>query len=360
MNENDNENENCHPDSIASRFTLHASRSSLPLGEDGRGLLIYHSSIPSFIQRIADTPAMQRLKGVGMNCGCEYTHFPHFLDILHYTRYEHSVGVGLIVWHFTHDVQQSIAALLHDIATPTFAHVIDFFHGDYEKQESTEERTLEMIAGSAEIVDILKEQQLQPTDVSDYHLYPIADNDTPQLSADRLEYTLGNILAYHLDTVDTVQQIYESLIVGPNEHGIPELMFSTLADASRFANLSLQCSRIYVGNEDRYAMEHLAELLADAVQRGVISEQDFYGTEQQLIARLQTNPHTASAWQHYCALSEILIGSEYPNAKQINAKKRHINPYVLNQGRTTDLDANYHSALHSFLSHPFDEWLSAR
>ena len=56
--------EKCHPDSIASRFTLHASRSSLPLGEDGRGLLIYHSSIPSFIQRIADTPAMQRLKEI--------------------------------------------------------------------------------------------------------------------------------------------------------------------------------------------------------------------------------------------------------------------------------------------------------
>jgi len=323
-------------------------------------LSIYHPDIPTFMQRIANTPAMQRLKGVGMNCGCEYTNFPRFRDILHYTRYEHSLGVGLIVWHFTHNVQQSIAALLHDIATPTFAHVIDFFHGDYEKQESTEERTLEMIAGSAEIVEILHEEQLQPTDVSDYHLYPIADNDTPQLSADRLEYTLGNILAYHLGSIETVRQIYQSLIVGQNEHNIPELMFSSLADASRFTHLSLLCSRIYVDNEDRYAMEHLSELLNDAVHLGVITEQDFYSTEQQLIARLQSHPHTASAWQHYCELSEILIGAEHPNAQQISGKKRHINPYVLHQGRTTDLDATYRADLHNFLSHSFDEWLSAR
>ncbi|MBQ5462387.1 MAG: HD domain-containing protein, partial [Bacteroidaceae bacterium] len=204
---------------------------SPPLGEDGRGLPIYHHSIPSFIQRIAATPAMQRLDGVGMNCGCEYTNFPRFRNIRRYTRYEHSIGVGLIVWHFTHDIQQSIAALLHDIATPTFAHVIDFLHGDYEKQETTEEHTLEMISLSSEIVEILHEYSLQPIDVADYHLYPIADNDTPQISADRLEYTLGNIITYHLDTLETVQQIYQSLIVGKNEHGVPELMFSTLANA---------------------------------------------------------------------------------------------------------------------------------
>ena len=331
---------------------------SPPLGEYGRELPIYHHSIPSFIQRIAATPAMQRLDGVGMNCGCEYTNFPRFRNIRRYTRYEHSIGVGLIVWHFTHDIQQSIAALLHDIATPTFAHVIDFLHGDYEKQESTEEHTLKMISHSSEIVEILHEYSLQPIDVADYHLYPIADNDTPQISADRLEYTLGNIITYHLDTLETVQQIYQSLIVGKNEHGVPELMFSTLANASRFAHLSLKCSQIYVDDEDRYAMQRLAELLANAIQLGVISEEDLYTTEKHVIARLLSHPQTASEWQHYCQLSKILIGSHHPNAQQINAKKRHINPYVYQQGRTTDLDPSYCAALQAFLSQSFDTWVS--
>ena len=38
-------------------------------------------------------------------------------------------------------IHATVAALLHDIATPVFAHVIDFLNNDYEKQESTEAET---------------------------------------------------------------------------------------------------------------------------------------------------------------------------------------------------------------------------
>ncbi|MFR5131592.1 MAG: hypothetical protein ACLTDP_02610 [Terrisporobacter sp.] len=47
------------------------------------------------------------------------------------------MGVALIIWHFTKDIKQSIAGLLHDISSPAFAHVIDFLNGDHENQEST-------------------------------------------------------------------------------------------------------------------------------------------------------------------------------------------------------------------------------
>ncbi|MBQ2585428.1 MAG: hypothetical protein II570_00725, partial [Bacteroidaceae bacterium] len=110
--------------------------------------------------------------------------------------------------------------------------------------------------------------------------------------------------------------------------------------------------------EDRYAMQRLAKLLANAIQLGVISEEDLYTTEKHVIARLLSHPQTASEWQHYCQLSKILIGPHHPNAQQINAKKRHINPYVYQQGRTTDLDPSYCAALQAFLSQSFDTWVS--
>lgn len=40
---------------------------------------IYHSEIPELIRELAAVPQMQRLKQVGMNCGCEYTRFPRFV-----------------------------------------------------------------------------------------------------------------------------------------------------------------------------------------------------------------------------------------------------------------------------------------
>ena len=96
---------------------------------------IYSADIPEFIQEITQTPAMIRLDDIGMNCGCEYTSFPLFAGLEKYSRYYHSIGVALIVWHFTHDIKQSTAGLLHDISSPAFAHVIDFMHGDYLTQD---------------------------------------------------------------------------------------------------------------------------------------------------------------------------------------------------------------------------------
>ena len=110
---------------------------------------------------------MQRLRQVGMNCGCEYTAFPRFAGWPPYSRFDHSVGVGLIVWHFTGDLRQSAAGLLHDVATPVFAHTVDFLNGDHLRQESTEARTAELIAASPELRALLARHGLAPEDVSD-------------------------------------------------------------------------------------------------------------------------------------------------------------------------------------------------
>lgn len=96
---------------------------------------IYYQEMPEFIKVLIQTPSLQRLKDIGMNCGVEYTNFSFFQNIIPYSRYEHSIGVSLIVYHFTHDKKQTVAGLLHDIATPVFAHTIDFYHQDHLKQE---------------------------------------------------------------------------------------------------------------------------------------------------------------------------------------------------------------------------------
>ena len=99
---------------------------------------IYEKEHLEFINSLIHVPSMQILKDIGMNCGVEYTAFDFFSNIVPYSRYQHSIGVALIVYHFTHDLRQTVAGLLHDIATPVFAHTIDFYHQDHLKQESTE------------------------------------------------------------------------------------------------------------------------------------------------------------------------------------------------------------------------------
>ena len=325
--------------------------------------LLYHHEIPAFLRECARTPAVLRLRDVGMNCGCEYTSFPRFRGLEPYSRFDHSLGAALIIWHFTADPAQAVAGLLHDIATPAFAHVVDFMRGDYLKQEATEAGTADMIAASAELQAVLKKYGLCSTAVSDYHRYPIADNDPPGLSADRLEYTLGNSINYGFCTGKRAEGWYRDLIVGKNEKGQPELTFQTAEAAEDFALTALRCSEVYVSDEDRYSMQMLAELLQDAAVRGVIAESDLYTTEPRVISRLLSDKAMAVGWSNFCAYREILRreqpGTE-ENWRKISAKKRYIDPLVLHRGRMSAVSPVFSEKLSAFLCQSQDIWLLAR
>ena len=147
---------------------------------------ILSPEIPEFLEDYIEVPEMQKQAGISVSCGTYYSKL--FPDIkLWYSSLDHSVAVALIIWNFTKDKKQTLSGLFHDIATPAFKHCIDFLNGDYEKQESTEELTEKIISESKEIMGLLKRDGIKIEEVSDYHMYPSADNDTPQLSSDRLE-----------------------------------------------------------------------------------------------------------------------------------------------------------------------------
>ncbi|MBR6038918.1 MAG: hypothetical protein IKP38_00360 [Clostridia bacterium] len=323
--------------------------------------LIYHNEIPKVIRDCMDAPCVRRLKHVGMNCGCEYTSFPRFAGLEPYSRFDHSVGAALIVWLFTQDEKQAVAGLLHDVATPVFAHVVDFLKGDYLVQESTEDGTRAAIEADETLQRALKTHGLTTDDVSDYHRYPIADNDSPRLSADRLEYTLGNLINYRIRMPDEVRAIYADLSVGTNEDGAPELVFSDARIAEDFAFASLECSKIYVSDEDRYAMQMLSELLRDAIALGVLSEADLYTTEPQVIEKLLGDARTAAAWQRFCAYRSMRRATEPADEGQwrrIAAKKRYIDPLIANIGRVSAYSEVFRTAVEAFLSDPQTDWIA--
>ena len=309
---------------------------------------IYNPSIPEFIKPLVEAPAMQRLKDVGMHCGCEYTSFPMFVGLDNYSRYKHSVGCALIVWHFTQDRRQTIAALLHDIATPTFAHVVDFLNGDHLKQESTENGTVNIIASSPEIMTRLKEWNIELEEVADYHVYPIADNDSPKLSADRLEYTLSNLVNYRITPTEKIKEWYDHLMVGKNEEGEDELMFDDFQIAEAFCLSALETSKIYVADEDRFAMQTLSELLCKHITRGVLSKNDLYRTESEVIALLQQDEEARQDWERFRALRHIHRGN-HAGAKTVLSKRRYINPYLNGKGRMVHLSDMFAHALEPFL-----------
>ena len=327
-----------------------------------RLLSIYHTDIPAFLWEFSATPPMLRLKAVGMNCGCEYTNFPRFRNLRPYSRFDHSAGAALIVWHFTESMEQSLAALFHDVTTPVFAHVVDFLRGDHLKQESTEAGVEECLSASPEICVLLEKYGIAVEDVSDYHRYPIADNDSPALSADRLEYTLGNLYNYGFAPLDTIRAFYQDLAVGTDEEDAPELTFRTREIASAFAEAALQTSRVYVADEDRFAMEALALLLRDAIERQVLTERDLWKTEPEVIEKLKSDPLSGERWLRYRAYSRILRREERPEMGdwlQVEAKKRWIDPLAVGCGRVSAWNDAVRRQMDEFCAQDFGCWLRA-
>lgn len=316
---------------------------------------IYYQEMPNFIKELIQTPSLQRLKDIGMNCGVEYTNFAFFQNIIPYSRYEHSIGVSLIVYHFTHDLKQAIAGLLHDIATPVFAHTIDFYHQDHLKQESTEFDTKKIIEQDQLLVSLLKEYNLTIEDVCNYHLYPLCDNDSPQLSADRLEYTLGNMYSYGFCTLKEIQNIFNDLKVNDLQN---ELIFKHEKIAHFFTKRMLQCSHIYVMDEDRYAMEYLSHLIKKAIEKNVVCESDFYLKEKEFIDLLKKDQEIKNLWENYQKLNKVEHGEnkDYFCVK-VFAKKRYIDAYIKNKGRISSIDSQINQEIQQFLQLNFNYYM---
>lgn len=198
---------------------------------------ILSESIPDFIYDYINTEAMQRIDKIGCGCGTDYVKL--FNKKFFYSNLGHSIGVALIIWNITKDKKQTLSGLFHDISTPVFKHCIDFMNGDYEKQESTEELSIKMITESNEIMKLLKKDNILVEEVSNCHKYPIADNDTPKLSADRLEYTLTHaICSRSIWKLDDIEEIYKDITIYKNEDGIDELGFKSIEIAEKFVERS--------------------------------------------------------------------------------------------------------------------------
>ncbi len=323
---------------------------------------IYSSDVPEFVREIAETDIMKRLRKVGMDCGCEYTSFACWQGLLPAKRYEHSIGVGLITWHFTHDVKQTVAALLHDASSPVFAHVVDFMNHDYVTQESTESDTRKMIENSQQLQSLLKKYGLTTDEVCDYHMYPIADNDSPRLSADRLEYTMRNFYRYVHLSAEEIAEYYNDLTVIKNEEGEDELAFQTLEIAERFTLHTIETSRIYIQDADRYSMEVLGRILKKALELNVLTGNDLYSGEKEVIEKLIGNEKTRKMWEWFCSISEMETSDEAKDDSwiMVPAKKRYINPLVRGRGRIMDISPEVRTVISEFLNISFDYYLKAK
>lgn len=289
---------------------------------------VLEPDFPDWLNEYIDTKELLFQKNISVTCGTIYSTL--FESKFFFSSLDHSVAVALIIWHFTHDKKQTLSGLFHDIATPAFKHCIDFLNGDYMTQESTEDLTTKILKNSPEIMALLKRDNIQILEVDNYHLYPIADNDTPKLSSDRLEYSLSNALfTYRLRTLDEIKEIYNDIEIELNEENEIELGFKTKKIARVFVKLTSQLSIIYRETRTRFSMQFLADILKKLNEEKVISIEDLYHLKETEVIKIIENSKYKDVFKTWKNAKKIFISKTEPKDVYFvhhGAKVRYIDP----------------------------------
>ncbi len=333
---------------------------------------ILSNEFPEFLNDYINTEEMKKQSKISVSCGTIYS---KMYNKIWYSSLDHSVAVALIIWNFTKNRKQTLSGLFHDIATPVFKHTIDFMNKDYEKQESTEELTTKIISKSKKIMDLLNRDGISIDEISNYHIYPIADNDTPRLSSDRLEYTFSNGLGAveKIWNLEDINEIYRDIRIFKNEDGIEELGFKNKEIAEKFVYTMSKLSQMYIRENTVYSVQFLADIIKKMSEKNIINIDDLYSlSEKEIIEKIENcnYDNIAECFNIWRNATKVNTSDTLPINKYFvsieKTKIRYINPlvqynggceriYNISESAKQDIEKilNYKTAKYTYLDFQF-------
>ena len=236
-----------------------------------------YKNMPFFLRKYFECPSLNRLMKVGYFCGMDFASKSVYDFSEYISRFTHSLTTSLLTYKVTKNKTMAIAALFHDVATPCFSHAIDYMNEDYEKQESTEELTEDIIKNDKYLLKCLKEDNIDVDDVINFKKFSIVDNDRPKCCADRLDGVILTGIGWTKNIAkDDIKNIISDVIVFKNEDNEDEIGFNNRDVVSKIIDISKSIDLYCHTNEDNYMMQLLATITKLSIDRGYITYDDLY------------------------------------------------------------------------------------
>ncbi|EEM42990.1 Metal-dependent phosphohydrolase [Bacillus thuringiensis serovar sotto str. T04001] len=162
--------------------------------------------VDQVVEELILSKSVQRLKGIHQ-AGASYL----MNEKWNVTRFEHSVGVMLLVKKLGGSAEEQIAGLLHDVSHTAFSHVIDYVFDN--KDESYHEEIFSSVVKNSEIPAILAKHGYNYEDILlDDSKWTLLERSAPELCADRVDYTLRDMYTYGYISLEEVHSFLEDVI----------------------------------------------------------------------------------------------------------------------------------------------------
>jgi uncharacterized protein len=230
------------------------------------------------ILEIINSPKIQRLKGVDQAGYFE----PYFPGTAH-SRFEHSVGVYLLLKKYGAPIEEQVSGLIHDISHSVFSHAADyFFSTGSQKEHNHQDNSFKNYVRASSIPKILKKYGFDFEYILDDKNFPLKENNLPDICADRIDYSLRGILIFKIGERNDIKYILQNLKA---ENG--KWIFSDVESAEKFAKyFKILNEKHYCGMISALLFSVTGNYIKHAIKKKYISLEDLYTTDDAVIQKI--------------------------------------------------------------------------
>jgi len=235
------------------------------------------------ILELLNCPSIQRLKGIDQ-AGYPKPWFPGSPR----TRFEHSLGVYILLKRHNAPIEEQAAGLIHDVSHLTFSHAIDYVLGEKEqgKRLDYQDNLFDEFVRKSEIPKILKKYNI----ILDYILneknFPLKENDLPDICADRIDYFLRDLFAFGMISRNILDTYLNNLVVLEKKSWAFKNFRMAQSFAERFIRFD---NKYYSGYPTAIMFATVSEYLKFALTKNYVSEKDFYSTDREVLDKIFTH-----------------------------------------------------------------------
>jgi len=231
---------------------------------------------PVLVELINSTP-LQRLKGISQLGPPDKWYFKKG-----FFRFEHSIGVTILLAKLGAPLKVQVAGLLHDTGHTAFSHVSDWLFGDPEKEDLNDQLYFQTIS-TGEIGAILRKHKILPTSIKNIKDFPLLKQNIPHLCADTIDYCLREMV---IDKdVENAQKILTGLT---NFDG--KIAFTSESLARDYANEFLRLDKETWANWKSVTIYSIMKkIFLIALKNNIINKKDFSVDDNHILNKLYSS-----------------------------------------------------------------------
>jgi HD superfamily phosphohydrolase len=230
------------------------------------------------ILALVNCATFQRLLGI-RQAGPSALTFP-FKNV---TRYEHSLGVFVLLRRLKAPRREQIAGLLHDISHTAFSHAVDFIYASQEQDHH--EQLKPLMLDRPDIASAVTGLGFSPRDFYDDSIYPLLEQPIPWLCADRLDYFLRDGLTCGVVGRDFIGRMLRAVTVFDGRLVLTDAGVAREA-VELFKKMNHQW---WAGPVEAYVYNEFADALREAMKLGILQLDDLMSDDAHVLAKLKSS-----------------------------------------------------------------------